>query len=421
VGGQTAPRLLEGIRVLDFTRYVAGPYLTRCLAVLGAEVIKVERPDRGDEGREHPHQVKGQSGMFLQLNTDKKGLCLDLKHPKGLAIAKELAARCDVVVENFRPGVMEQLGLGYPVLREVNPRVILCSVSSFGQTGPYRERAGFGIIADALSGALDISGFPDRPPPIIRMPIADTITGVHGVGAICAALFARERHGRGQWIDLALLDCMVALHENALQAFLLSQGTARATRCGHHLASSVIYGVFEARDGCLVIAAHADVGWARLAKAMGRPELAADERYTTMMGRIQHREELVALVRHWVRGFASVREVLECLEAHQVPCAPVHSVADVVRDPQVLARKMLVELDHPIAGRTRLPNLPFRFSAADTHPRAPAPLLGQHNRELAQNLLGYSLAQILDLEREGVLHAEEAVRHGPAHSAAPGA
>ncbi len=413
MGEEAGPRLLEGIRVLDFTRYVAGPYLTRCLAVLGAEVIKVERPDRGDEGREHPHQVRGQSGMFLQLNTDKKGLCLDLKHPRGLAIAKELAARCDVVVENFRPGVMDQLGLGYPVLRELNPRLIMCSISSFGQHGPYSQRAGFGLIADALSGAMDITGFPDLPPPITRMPVADTLTGVHGVGAICAALFARERHGRGQWIDLALLDCMVALHENALQAYLLSDGEVRATRCGHHLASSVIYGVFEGQDGCLVIAAHADVGWARLAMAMGRAELAADQRYATMLGRIEHREALVSLVSEWVKGVGSVREVLACLEAHQVPCAPVHSVEDVVGDPQVTARGMLVDLDHPIAGRVRLPNLPFKFSDADATPRTPAPLLGQHNREVLCTILGYSPVQVTEMEKDGVLHAEEAVGRLP--------
>lgn len=409
-GGEVAPRLLEGVRVLDFTRYVAGPYLTRSLAVLGAEVIKVERPRGGDEGREHPYQVKDQSGMFLQLNTDKKGLCLDLKHPKGVAIAKELAARCDVVVENFRPGVMDELGLGYPALREVNPRIILCSLSCFGQSGPYAQRAGFGIIADALSGAMDITGFPDLPPPLIRVPVADTLTGVHGVGAVCAALFARERHGRGQWIDLALLDCMVALHENALQAYLLSDGEVRAARCGHHLPSSVIYGVFEAQDGYLVIAGHADVGWARLAKAMGRPELATDDRYATMLGRIRHRETLVALVSDWVKGFGSVRAVLACLEAHQVPCAPIHSVDEVANDPQVVARGMLVELEHPIAGKVRLPNLPFRFSDAETRPRAAAPLLGQHNREILTTLLGYSEDAIVSLEEEGVLYHEPAVQ-----------
>lgn len=420
MGGEAGFRLLEGIRVLDFTRYVAGPYLTRCLAVLGAEVIKVERPKGGDEGREHPHQVNGQSGMFLQLNTDKKGLCLDLKHPKGLAIAKELAGRCDVLVENFRPGVMDQLGLGYPALREVNPRIILCSLSCFGQSGPYARRAGFGIIADALSGAMDITGFPDRPPPIMRMPVADTLTGVHGVGAICAALFARERHGRGQWIDLALLDCMVALHENALQAYLLSDGEVRATRCGQHLASSVIYGVFEMQDGSLVIAAHADVGWARLTRAMGRPELASDARYTTMLGRIQHREALVALVSEWVKGFGTVREVLDCLETHEVPCAPIHAVKDVVGDPQVIARGMLVELDHPITGRVRLPNLPFRFSDAEADPRAPAPLLGQHNREILATLLGYPEDSIVSLEQEGVIYHEPAVQQVAAGSSLSG-
>jgi crotonobetainyl-CoA:carnitine CoA-transferase CaiB-like acyl-CoA transferase len=169
----------------------------------------------------------------------------------------------------------------------------------------------------------------------------------------------------------------------------------------------------------LVIAAHADVGWARLTKAMGRPELAADERYATMLGRIQHREALVALVSEWVKGFGTVREALACLEAHQVPCAPVHGVEEVVGDPQVLARQMLVELDHPIVGRVRLPNLPFKFSDAETHPRAPAPLLGQHNREVVQDLLGYSLAQVFEMEREGVLHAEEAVHLLPAGSGTP--
>ena len=418
-GEERGPRLLEGIRVLDLTRYVAGPYLTRCLAVLGAEVIKVERPKGGDEGRDHPYQLKDQSGMFLQLNSDKKGLCLDLKHPRGVAIAKELAAHSDVVVENFRPGVMDQLGLGYEALRAVNPRLIMCSISCFGQSGPYSQRAGFGLIADALSGAMDIVGFPDRPPPIIRIPIADTLTGVHGVGAICAALFARDRQGRGQWIDLALLDCMVALHENALQAYLLSHGEVRTSRCGQHQPSSTIYGVFEARDGCLVIAGHSDANWGRLAKAMGRPELGEDERYATMLGRIQHQKTLVSLVDDWVKGFGSAREVLACLEAHGVPCAPVHTVQDVVGDPQVTAREMLVEMDHPIAGRVRLPNLPFKFSDAETHPRVPAPLLGQHNREILATLLGYSGDTIHSLEEEGVLYHEPAVQHLGAGSSLP--
>jgi len=401
-------RLLDGIRVLDFTRFLAGPYLTRALGVMGADVIKIERPPHGDEQRGHPHFVQGQSGYFLQQNHDKRGLCMDLKRPEAQAVARDLTAVSDVVVENFRPGVMARMGLDYPILSGLNPRLIYCSVSSFGQDGPYAQRPGYGVIADALSGALHITGFPDQPPPLIRMPVADTLTGIHGVAAVCAALYGREKSGEGQYIDIALLDCMFALHEYAIQEFLLSGGEVEATRVGNGLPGSVPYGVFAGRDGCLVLGAPSDANWAQVCQAMGRPELVTDPRYASNAERSRHRDEVYRLVQDWVMGCPSIVDALGHLEAAGVPCARVQTIREVVNDPQIAARGMIVEMEHPIAGKVRLPNMPFHFSNADVSPRRPAPLLGQHNREILKDLLGYSEAKVASLEQAGVLHAKAA-------------
>ncbi len=405
--GTTQPRrLLDGIRVLDFTRFLAGPYLTRALGVMGADVIKIERPPHGDEQRGHPYFIQGASGYFLQQNHDKRGLCMDLKRPEAQAVARDLAAVSDVLVENFRPGVMTRMGLDYPTLSGLNPRLIYCSVSSFGQDGPYAKRPGYGIIADALSGAMHITGFPDQPPPIIRMPVADTLTAIHGVAAVCAALFAREKTGEGQHIDIALLDCMFSLHEYAIQEFLLSGGEVEATRIGSGLPGSVPYGVFEGRDGCLVVGAPSDAMWAGVCQAMGRPELTADLRYATNGDRARRHPEVYKLVQDWVMECPSIAEALKRLEAAGVPCARVQAIREVVNDPQIAARGMIVEMEHPVAGKVRLPNLPFHFSKADVSPRRPAPLLGQHNHEVLKGLLGYPDAQVRELEQAGVLYAE---------------
>src|SRR5574341_1510050 len=403
-------RLLDGVRVLDFTRFLAGPYLTRALGVMGADVIKIERPPHGDEQRGHPHFVNGQSGYFLQQNHDKRGVCMDLKRPEAQGVARELAVRSDVLVENFRPGVMTRMGLDYRSLSELNPRLIYCSVSSFGQSGPYAEHPGYGVIADALSGALHITGFPNQPPPLIRMPVADTLTGVHGVAAVCAALYAREKTGEGQHIDIALLDCMFSLHEYAIQEFLLSEGKVEATRIGSGLPGSVPYGVFAGRDGCLVLGAPSDQNWAQVCQAMGRPELARDPRYVSNAARSRRQAEVYRLVQDWVMACPSIADALGRLEVAGVPCARVQTIREVVHDPQIAARGMIVEMEHPVAGKVRLPNLPFRFSRADTTPQRPAPLLGQHNREVLQELLRYSVEQVAAMEQSGVLYAEAGLK-----------
>lgn len=406
MASQPAP--LSGIRVVDYSHFLAGPFMSRCLAALGAEVIKVERPTGGDAGRHHPYFKDGQSGYYLQQNMDKEGLCVNLKDPRGLEMLHKLVKEADVFVENYRPGALNKLGLGYAELSKINPRLVYCSVSAYGHTGPDAKRAGFGLIAEARSGAMAQVGVPGEPPPLLRIPIADMYTGVHGVAAICAALLGREKSGRGQHIDMALYDCMISIHDYAVQAYTLSGGTEIPKQTGHDLPDSTLYGVFPAKDGNLVIAAQVDDAWKRLAKVVGGDALAADTRFHSPTGRNTHREEIVRCVRAWTMAQPSVAVCIAALDAADVPSSPVQTIDQVVADPQVAARGMIVEQDHPVLGRVRLPNLPFRFSEYDTSPRKVAPLLGQHNRVIAQRL-GYSSTEIDAMVRDGVLYAEEAV------------
>lgn len=404
----TQPLPLAGIKVVDYSHFLAGPYLSRCLAALGAEVIKVERPTAGDAGRAHPYFIGGQSGYFLQQNMGKRGLCINLKDPRGLELMHKLTDDADVFVENYRPGALEKLGLGYEELSRRNAKLVYCSVSAYGHTGPDAEQAGFGLIAEAKSGAMAMVGVPGEAPPLFRLAIADMYTGIHGVAAVCAALLGRVGSGRGQHIDMALYDCMVSMHEYAVQCYTMSGGQELPVQTGHDLPQSTVYGVFTARDGYLVIAAQVDDAWKRLARLIGGDALAADPRFLDPASRNAHREEALRLVREWTMAQASVKDCLAALNGAQVPCAKVQRIDEVLADPQIIARGMLVEQQHPVLGTVRLPNLPFRFSECDTTQRTPAPLMGQHNREIAASL-GYSPAQIDAMAADGVLYAEAAV------------
>ena len=401
------PLPLAGIRVVDYTHFLAGPYLSRCLAGLGAEVIKVERPTAGDAGRHHPYFINGQSGYFLQQNMGKKGLCVNLKDPRGLKLVHELVRTADVFVENYRPGALNKLGLGYEALSELNPRLVYCSVSAYGHTGPDASRPGFGVIAEAKSGAMAMIGVPGEPPPLFRMPIADMYAGIHGVAAVCAALVGRATTGKGRHVDTALYDCMIGMHDFAVQCYTLSGGKELPVQTGHDLPQATVYGVFAARDGNLVIAAQVDDAWKRLAMVVGGDALANDVRFHGPEGRNAGREEILGKVKAW----AKPRTVTECtaaLDAAEVPCSPVQNIDAVLADPQVAARGMIVEQEHPVLGKVRLANVPFRFSDCDATPRTVAPLLGQHNREIASKL-GFSAAEIEAMVKDGVLYAEEAV------------
>lgn len=400
-------RMLQGVRVLDYSHFLAGPYLSRCLGGLGAEVIKVERPPHGDAGRAHPYMVDGVSGYFLQQNMGKQGLCLDLKKPSGMELMRKLVASADVFVENYRPGALTRLGLGYKALSAINPRLIYCSVSAYGHTGPDAAKPGFGLIAEAKSGAMAQLGEPGQAPPLLRMPIADMYTGAHGVAAVCAALFWRMTSGKGQHIDLSLYDCMVSMHDYAVQSYTMSGGRDIPVQVGHHLPSSTVYGVFSARDGYVVIAALADDSWQRLARLVGGDSLAADARFLGLANRNAHREAAVRLVQDWVSEQPSKAHCVAVLENADIPSASVQTIDEVVNDPQIAARGMIVEQNHPVLGPVRLADLPFRMSEADTSAPCPAPLLGQHNRSIASGL-GYSGDEIDAMERDGVLYQEPA-------------
>ena len=403
---QTLP--LKGIRVIDYSHFLAGPYMGRCLAALGAEVIKVERPTMGDAGRAHPFFVNGQSGYFLQQNMGKQGLCINLKDPRGLEMMHKLTDTADVFLENYRPGALDRLGLGYAELSKRNPKLVYCSVSAYGHTGPDSHRAGFGLIAEAKSGIMAMVGNPGEAPPLLRIALGDMYTGIHGVAAVCAALLGRVTSGLGQHIDMALYDCLVSMHEYAVQCYTFSGGTEIPVQTGHDLPQSTLYGVFSATDGYIVIAAQVDDAWKRLAALVGGPAFAADTRFHSASGRNENRLEILPVVRTWV----STRTVADCLaqlDAIEEPSAKVQGIDEVVADPQVLARGMLIEQDHPVLGKVKLPNLPFHFSGCDTTITMPAPLMGQHNRSIAAGL-GYSAAEIDRMVADGVLYAEAAAK-----------
>jgi crotonobetainyl-CoA:carnitine CoA-transferase CaiB-like acyl-CoA transferase len=401
-------RPLHGIKVVDYSHFLAGPFLSRALAALGADVIKVERPTEGDAGRNHAMIKDGQSAYFMQQNMGKQGLCLNVKDKRGLALLHKLISETDVFVENYRPGALDKIGLGYEQLSKLNPRLIYCSVSAYGHSGPDSNRPGFGLIAEARSGVMAQLGKPGETPPLLRIPVADMYAGAHGIAAICAALFGRGASGRGQHIDLALYDCMISIHDYAVQQYTMSDGAVLPIQTGSDQPESTVYGVFPAKDGYLVIAAQVEESWRRLAELIGGPGLAADTRFHGRDSRNANRLAALDYVRNWTMSQPSRAACTAALDAAGVPCAPVNTIDEVINDPQTKARGMIVEQDHPVLGRVRLPNLPFRFSDCDTTPRSPAPLLGQHNREIAERL-GYAQETIDAMVSDGVLYAEPAV------------
>jgi crotonobetainyl-CoA:carnitine CoA-transferase CaiB-like acyl-CoA transferase len=397
---------LAGIRVVDYSHFLAGPYVGRCLAALGAEVIKVERPGRGDAGRQHAWILDDQqSGYYLQLNMGKQGVSVDMKDPRGKDFMRRLCDSADVFIENYRPRALDKLGLGYAELSARNPKLVYCSISAYGHTGPDSHRAGFGLIAEAKSGIMQMVGTPGESPPLLRISLGDMYTAIHAVAAINAALLGRVASGRGQHIDMALYDTLVSMHEYAVQCYTLSDGKVLPEQTGHDMPTSTLYGVFRAADGDLVIAAQVDDAWKRFAalvEANGGPAgFGSDARLHHLNGRNAQRLEILSVVRPWVAS-RRVADVLALLDSVDVPGAKVQRIDEVLADPQIKARGMVVEQQHPRFGTLRLPNLPFRFSDCDTTIRQIAPDLGQHNVQVAA-ALGFTAEQIRSMQAEGVL------------------
>jgi crotonobetainyl-CoA:carnitine CoA-transferase CaiB-like acyl-CoA transferase len=402
------PRLLDGVRVLDFGRVLAGPHCALLLASLGAQVVKIERPRSGDDSRANGFLYpNGISAYFMQQNWGKLSIALDLKKPEAIEICKGLVRRSDVVVENFRPGTMEGLGLGWKTLRTINPRLIMCAISAYGQTGPDAARPGYGSLAEARAGIPEMTGEPEGPPMPSVVPAADAMAASHAFGAICAALFARERTGRGEYIDLALMDCVFEMHDWPVQMYLASDGAIEMTRRGLVDRALVPWGYFHTGNGYIGMLASNDGFWRRLAELMGRPELADDERFATVQARARNADLVYQIVAQWAGQFTDADELVAVLQRGGVPAERVQTIREAVEDSQLRARGMVVEREHPHLGTVRLMNTALRFGESDSGiPDEHAPLLGEHNEQVLIDLLGYSTDQVARLYQDGVLYAD---------------
>lgn len=381
---------LQGIRVLDFTRVLAGPAASLALADLGAEVIKIEPPGAGDETRTFPPIRDGESHYYLSVNRGKKSIVIDLKSPEGVALAKDLAAQCDVVVENYRPGVMDRLGLGYTVLSTINPRLIYCAISGYGQTGPLRDRPSFDIVLQAMSGALSVNGEPGQPPTKLGIPLGDLVGGINGPTAILAALHERHTTGRGRHIDISLMDGMIGLLGYIAQLAFFTGEDPKPQGSQHP--SLVPYGIFPAKDGSIVVACLMNGFWERICKALDMADWIDDPRFAT----IEQRRDNRALVNERVSAQTlchSVEELVAIFTAHEVPHAPILGVRDALAQPQVAEREMVVKVEHQTLGMIPIVGRPVKFDEKQPAPAAP-PVLGQHTDAILAEVLGLSAEEI---------------------------
>ncbi len=393
------PGPLAGIRVLDFTRVLAGPAASLALADLGAEVIKVEPPVTGDETRGFPPMRDGESHYFLSVNRGKKSIVIDLKMPDGLALAKDLAAQCDIVIENYRPGVMDKLGLGYGVLSAINPALIYCAISGYGQTGPLKDRPSFDIVLQAMSGALSVNGELGGTPVKLGIPLGDLVGGINGPIAVLAALHERGRTGKGRYIDISLMDGLQGMLGYLAQLAFFTGADPKPTGSQHQYL--VPYGAFPASDGSIIIACLTPGFWSRICKAIDRPELADDPRYDSLEKRRDARDEVNAAVALFTSG-RTVNELAVIFAEHEVPHAPVLGITEALAQPQTRARGMVVEVEHLTLGTIPIVNRPFQFDEAMAPPAAP-PVKGQHTDDVLSELLGLSADQIAGLRQSGAV------------------
>jgi crotonobetainyl-CoA:carnitine CoA-transferase CaiB-like acyl-CoA transferase len=406
------PGPLAGIRVLDLTRVLAGPWAAQNLADLGAEVIKVERPKKGDDSRAFgPPWLKdaqgrdtAESAYFACANRGKKSVTLDLANSKGQTIARELAERCDVLLENFKYGDLDRYGLGYAQLKKVNPGLIYCSVTGFGHSGPWRERPGYDFMIQGMGGLMSVTGERDDRagggPQKAGIPIADLITGMYASVAICAALAHRAKSGQGQHLDLALLDSLVAVLANQ-GANYLATGSPPG-RLGNDHPNIAPYQVLKTADGNVIVACGNDNLFRKFCEVAGRPELADDARYATNGKRVANRAELTRILSE-IMVKRSMRDWLDALEAAGVPCGPINNLEQVFAEPQAVARGLRMELPHPTAGKVALTRSPMRFSETPVQHDMPPPTLGQHTEEVLKGLLKKSPSEIEKLRAEGIL------------------
>jgi formyl-CoA transferase/CoA:oxalate CoA-transferase len=391
---------LSGVRVLDLTRMLAGPYCTLLLADMGAEIIKIERPGKGDEIRRMgPPFVKGESAYFISVNRNKLSLTLDLKSPKGKEILFNLVEKSDVVIDNFRPGVMEGLGFDYEALKEKNPKIISCSISGYGQTGPYRQRPAYDLVLQAIGGVVALTGEPGGKPVRCGIPIGDLAGAMQAAFAIVSALFARERTGEGACLDISLLDSLVFLAPYIAQ-YYFADGKVMGPSGSKHR-SVTPYQIFESSDGYMVVAVFGEGFWPRFCKAIDRPDLDEDPRFQTNLDRVAHREILDPMLEEYMKT-RPTQEWLRKLEKYEIPSCEVKTIDKVLEDPQLLARGMIGEMDHPVCGVVKTLANPVKGQGITFDIRH-APLLGEHTNDLLSRLLNLTPSEITRLHEGKVV------------------
>ena len=396
---ENRPAPLEGIRVLDLSRVLAGPWCTQNLADLGADVIKVERPGVGDDTRTWgPPYMKGPDGRdtseaayYLSCNRNKRSITIDYATPEGAALVRELAAKSDVLVENFKVGGLKKYGLDYETLREINPRLIYCSVTGFGQTGPFAERPGYDFMIQGMGGLMSITGerdgLPGAGPQKAGVAVTDIITGMYAAVGVLAALQERNRSGLGQQLDIALFDCHVAMLANQNSNFFTTGKAPR--RAGNAHQNVVPYQVFATSDGHMIVATGNDSQYRAYCKAIGAPELAEDPRFLDNRGRVTHRDALIALLVDIMKT-GRRDDWIAKLEAVGVPCGPINDIAQAFAHPQAQARGLRREIPHPLGGTAPTTASPLRLSGSPVQYRRAPPLLGQHTEEILREVLGRS-------------------------------
>ena len=390
---------LEGIRVLDLGRYQAGPRCALMFARMGAEVIKVESL-RGDESRGNGPTVRGQSAYWVQYNSGKKSLAINLRTDEGKGVLRELVKVSDVFLQNFRPGTIETMGFGYETLKDLNPRIVMINVSAYGQYGPYSDRVGFDPIGQALGGMMSLTGFPDGPPVKTHFPLIDRITALHATIGALAALRERELSGEGQAIDVCLADTGFTANEIPITAYLGEGKLQEREGNGSGLGNA-----FETSDGWLIVAANNEAMWTRICEALERPDLLKDPRFATRQDRSDRAEELEQEVAGWFLE-RTMQEASDHLSRFSVPCSPVNDVAQAANDPHLSEREILMEVPDPIAGSIHVAGKMIKFSRTPMVVGS-TPMVGEHTEEVLRDVLGYSGERIRALEESGVVRRAE--------------
>ncbi len=393
---------LEGVRVLDLSRVLVGPYCTMMLGDMGADVIKVEEPGSGDETRTWgPPFVKGESAYYLSVNRNKRSITVNLRHQDGKRIVRDLAARADVLVENFRPGVIQRLGLDYEAIRAINPRIVYASLSAFGQTGPHSQRPGYDLVVLAMSGMMSITGEPDGNPVKFGVAISDLTAGMFAAFSIVSALFVRQTLGTGQYLDVGLLDGQVALLTSVAGAYFATGSVAKRWGSAHPQIAP--YQAFPTADGTyIIVAVTKEKFWEALCEVIERPELKTDPRFKDNPSRVRNRAALVATLEAVLRTRPG-EAWLKALDEAGIPSGPVNTVDRALTDSHVLSRGLVVETPHPLAGTVRTTAFPVKLSETPWAVRRHPPLLGEHTDEILREELGYPAERIAALRSAGAV------------------